>query len=41
MFLPLNHDYPFELHESDYIHFLVDVNKLGFLKITLKKWDLS
>jgi len=31
MFLPLGHEYPFAIHQSENIHFVVELSHPGFL----------
>jgi hypothetical protein len=39
VFLPFNHDYPFILHQKEYLNVLTDVNIPGFIDLELRKCD--
>ena len=41
IFLPFNHEYPFQLHKEEYLNILSDVNIPGFIELQVKKCDQS
>lgn len=41
LFLPFNHEYPFQLHKNEYLNILADVNIPGFIELHIKKCDQS
>ncbi len=41
IFLPFNHEYPFQLHKNEYLNVLSDVNNPGFIDMYVKKCDQS